>query len=303
MQLNVGDGGALLALDEGPGLEVHAPKPSTADEVLLEHPPKEVKRRATVPRAGRAIGDRDEEVIVKVLPDARQVDMDFDAMLPQVIGRADTGEHEELRRADRATADDDFTIHADDLGRASSLVLDASRSAVLDEHPSHQGACLDPEVRTPARRLHVTLANAAPNPIGRGHVKHAGTMLVVGVEVVADGNAADLGGSLEKRMGHRADLVVGVSRDANRAARAVVLGLAVLVALELLEVRKHLFVAPAVTASRRPVVVVLSVTAEVEHAVDRAAAADDLASRIRNPAVVHVLLRDGSKAPIELLLE
>ncbi len=49
-----------------------------------------------------------EHVVVEVLADAREVGDDVDPEGAQVICGADAGEQEQLRRADRAAADDDL---------------------------------------------------------------------------------------------------------------------------------------------------------------------------------------------------
>jgi hypothetical protein len=53
--------------------------------------------------------DVDLEVVLKVLADARKPVDDIDADRPQVRGLADSRQLEELRRVDRASAEDHLT--------------------------------------------------------------------------------------------------------------------------------------------------------------------------------------------------
>ncbi len=136
-----------------------------------------------------------------------------------------------------------------------------------------------------------------------GHLVEAGGELILAVEVAVGRDAEVVRDGLREGLGDRADLVVRVARDAELTARAVVLARAVLVVFVLLEEGKHLLVRPAFAAGRGPRVVVGLVAAEVEHAVHGAAAAEDLAARVRDLAVVHVALRDGLESPVALGLE
>src|SRR5262245_12440475 len=64
-------------------------------------------RRGRTDLPCRAIDHRREEMVVQVLADALEVDDDVDAGRAQMFGGADPREQEEMRRADRAAAQDD----------------------------------------------------------------------------------------------------------------------------------------------------------------------------------------------------
>ena len=100
VNLNVRDRCVFLTLDEGACFEHRATEPAVAEQVLGQHPPEEMKRGSAVETRGRAIGDRHEQVVVQVLADSREVNLDVDPVAPQVLGWADTGEHQQLRRTD-----------------------------------------------------------------------------------------------------------------------------------------------------------------------------------------------------------
>ena len=77
--------------------------------------------------------DVDLEVVLQVLADARQVGDDLDPERAQLGRRADARELEQLRRVDRAAAQDDLAA-ARDLAPAApgARVLDAGRAAALE---------------------------------------------------------------------------------------------------------------------------------------------------------------------------
>ena len=70
----------------------------------------------------------------------------------------------------------------------------------------------------------------------------------------------------------------------------------------LLEVGQHLLIGPAAIAELAPGVVVERLAAHIEHAVDRARAAQRPAARAGNAAVGHALLRLHLEVPVELLV-
>ena len=92
-------------------------------------------------------------------------------------------------------------------------------------------------------------------------------------------------------------------RDGERTADAVELVLAALVVLGALEVREHLVVRPAGSAARRPVVEVEPVAAQVDHRVDRAAAADHLSARQVEPPPAEAGLLLAQQIPVVGRLE
>src|SRR6185437_6272877 len=53
-----------------------------------------------------------EDVVVEVLADARKRSLDVDAVVAELPDRADAREQEQVRRLDRARADDDFATRA-----------------------------------------------------------------------------------------------------------------------------------------------------------------------------------------------
>ncbi len=108
-------------------------------------------------------------------------------------------------------------------------------------------------------------------------------------------------GRLEHRVDERVHRAAVGHR--HRAAGAVVGVLAALVVLRALEVRQHVVVAPALAAGGRPAVVVGAVAADVDHRVDRAAAAEHPAPRQVQAAVAEPGLGLAEQVPVEARLE
>ena len=94
-------------------------------------------------------------------------------------------------------------------------------------------------------------------------------------------------------------------RDDERAAVAVILARAERVGLHALEVGQHVAVAPraGVADEAGPVVVVLVLAAQVDHAVDRAGAAEHLAARPHGIAAVERGIGFAHVHPVEAGIE
>ncbi len=119
--------------------------------------------------------------------------------------------------------------------------------------------------------------------------------------VLVDRHTQRGGGGLEESPGSLLrKLVTG---DANWTACSAVGVLATLVVLHALVRRVDRIGVPALVALGGPGVEVGAVATHVDHAVDRARAADDLAARGRHLAVEEVLLRGRVEAPVDGLLE
>src|SRR5262249_56695935 len=118
----------------------------------------------------------------------------------------------------------------------------------------------------------------------------------LGVDVWVAGEAGRLR-RLEEGLARRVRLAyVG---DRERPAGAVQRVLAALLVLGAAEVGQHVLEAPAGVAELAPAVVVGVLAAHIEEAVDRARAAEQLAARLDDPAVVELGLRLGGIEPVD----
>ena len=132
---------------------------------------------------------------------------------------------------------------------------------------------------------------------------HPADALLGGAVVVVDDLRAEGVRRGLQELGRALLRVLVVAGDLDRAARAAELVLAVLEVLHALVRRVDGVGVPALVALGRPGVEVGAVAAHVDHAVDRARAADDLAARHRHLAVQDVLLRRGVVAPVDGALD
>ena len=123
----------------------------------------------------------------------------------------------------------------------------------------------------------------------------AGAFLHRSVEIVVARIAALHGGF---HIGHGERMAVAQIRNPERPAGAVKFVGAALVVLRLAEIGQHVVKAPAGIAELPPVVEVLRLAADIDQAVDRARAAENLSARRDDIAVVAFGLRDGLVAPI-----
>ena len=219
----------------------------------------------------------------------------------QVVGVPDPREHQELRGADEPGGEHDLLAGADDAARAVLVLhLDAGGAAVVDDDlgDHHLGLQLE---RRHVLVVDVAARGAVAQAAGGVLLHPADALLRLPVVVVEDLDAEGVGGRLDEVEG--ALLRRLVAGDLDRAAGAAVRVGAVLEVLHALVRRVDLVGGPAGVALGRPGVVVGAVAAHVDHAVDGAGAADDLAPRDRHLAVEQVLLRRGVVAPVDARLD
>ena len=271
---------------------------------LLDRAAREVRRRALVLARAALERQRVEHVVVQVVTD-RQVSDHLDAVVLEVLGVTDAAQHQDLSRADEAGREDDLLAGPDGARGAVAVLgdvgdLDADRPAVLDDHLAGQRLGL--QLEGLGREVVDVAARGAVAQPARGVLLHpADALLRLTVVVVEDLAAGRVRGGLEELEG--ALLGPLVDGDLDRAAGAAEGVLAALEVLHPLVRRVDAVGVPAGVALGGPVVEVGAVAAHVDHAVDRARAADDLASRDRHLAVEDVLLRHRVVAPVDGLLD
>jgi hypothetical protein len=227
--------------------------------------------------------------------DARQRVHDVDAERAQPLRLADTGELEQMRRADRACAEDHLAARHGGLLGSGDARFDADGAAVLDQHALHLRERCDAQVGPVAHRLQERLGGVHADAAALRHVEIGDAVIVATVEV---GHARDAG-----RNGCIADGVQdrpmqALALDAQFAAGAMGLVGTVDEVLMLPEQRQHIVPAPALVAELAPLVIVARLAAHVDHAVDRGAAAQNLAARIVDGAPAEALLSLGLEAPV-----
>ena len=154
---------------------------------------------------------------------------------------------------------------------------------------------LDGEVLPAADRLEIGGRGALPAGVLLGDVVPADALLYGAVEVAGERHAELLGGP-DERLAER--VVLDLLGDVHRADAAVVAVVEPLVGLGPAEERQHLLVAPVLVAELRPRLVVLALAADVDHRVDRGAAAQGPALRVPHRPVVQLRLRHRRELPV-----
>jgi len=105
-----------------------------------------------------------------------------DAVLAQVVGGPDSGQHEQLRRSDGAGGQDDLGPGARRLIPAAGPVGHAGGAAALDDQPGDERVGDDREVLRPGGQ--VCVGDSAPLPVSLGDLVEADAVLLRPVEVV-----------------------------------------------------------------------------------------------------------------------
>ena len=215
----------------------------------------------------------------------------------ELVGAPDPRQPEDLRRQVRARRDDDLALGAELEQLAQPRADDADRAGAVEEHAVGVHVGLDREVRAVHDRVQVGDRRAAAPAVARRELVPAEAVLARAVEVLAGRQAARRRGVEEglRQPGARERV-----RDAQRPADAVVLGGAAHVVLRAQEVGQHVVPAPAQLG---PLVVVGRVAADVDHRVDRRGAAERLAARQVDAAIVETRLVAGAEVPVVLRAE
>ena len=215
-------------------------------------------------------------MVVQVAPDAGQVGDDVDAEPPELLGRTDAREQQQLRRLDRAAADDHLALGADLRDGAVADDLDADAPPTLEQQPLRAGSRQHGEVGRTRDRRQEGGRGALADAVLDVELAERDAVETLAVVVVVEGDARLLRRGDDRGV-ERMRLVA--REHVQRPARAVVGGRAPVEVLRALEQRQHVVVAPAVVAEVRPGVVVAAMPARVDHPVQRARSAQHLAAR------------------------
>ena len=211
------------------------------------------------------------------------------------LPRSDAGKLEDVRRADRARAQDHLGPGVRGFDPALMEEFDTGAAPALDHQPLDLRLGLHEEVGPPPCRTQEALGRGPAHAGFLGHLEVAAAFIGAPVEIIDFGNAA-----LGRRL---AEDVENFPIDPGRldpplAAGAVELVLALPVILGSLEVGQDVVPAPAGIAELAPVIVVARLPAHVDHAVDRSAPAQHLATGIVQHLAVQARLRLGHEAPV-----
>lgn len=220
-----------------------------------------------------------------------------DAVARQFRRRADAGEQQELRRVDRAGAEDHFAACLQLHDLASLADLHAGGAGTFQQHAQGQRRAEHGEVGPRQGRVQEGARRATAFAVDLGDVERADAFLALAVEVGVVRPAHFLGG-LEEHLVDRPR--AALRGDVQLAAAAVPGRFARLEMFRAAKVGEQLVVAPATVAEGCPAVVVVAVAADVDHPVDRAGAAPDLAARAGDRLVGGAGLGGEAMHPVPL---
>jgi hypothetical protein len=218
-------------------------------------------------------------------------------MRAQNLGRADTGQHQQLGRIDGAGAYQHFARCGDATHLRSIEDVHPDRPVVV-EHDA-QGPRLRDHVQIAPRhrRPQIGIRGVAANTVADRQVVQAGTVAPLAVEVlVAVVSASHCSVDECARNGVR-DLR---RRHCERPARPMPCGPAEDMVLRSDEVGQHVAPAPAWVAEIAPVVEVVRVAPYDDHGVDRARSTQTLAALAENAAQRVAGLHCGRVGPVHL---
>ncbi len=244
-----------------------------------------------------AVQGADVQMILQVAADLGQVGDHRDAVFAQVIGWPESGQHQQLRRVDRA-AGDDHLAGVDALGvMPAAAQLHADRAAAIEQHAFDQGVRVYLQIPALAYRFQIGHCSRAARAVALGDLVQAEAGLPWAVEIVA-AIKARAGSGVNKR--RRQHVVMAQIGHAEWTADPVQCAGATTVVFAAQEPRQHLLPRPAqVTAGFGPTVVVGRHPTDVAHGVDRTGTAQGLAARPPQPALVERGFRFGAVVPVD----
>ena len=195
-----------------------------------------------------------------------------------------------IEEAERITSRPASTVR--DMPRESSSTPVARPSAITTRVARPETIA---DVAALQRRPEVGVGGGPAAALPDRLLHRAEALLLLAVVVVGELEAG-LGAGLDEGVVER--VAAGAAGDVQRAVGAAPVGVAAVPVLHADEVGGDVGPGPAVGAHLGPVVEVERMAADVDHAVDRGGAAEDLAARRRQRPAAEVGLRLGAKAPV-----
>jgi hypothetical protein len=296
VELDVGILDACARADEAAGLElVRRPQPPARKQPLRADPGLAPEAPVGIEADGllRGILDVELEVVLEVPPHARTIRDHGNSLLHQVLAGANSTQHENFRRIDRACGEDHLRPRAEELPAREAHACGA---AILDLDPLDETA-YDARLARRHGGAQIGVGRRPAPALPDRALEGAEALLPLAVVVVRHA-IARRGARVDKRLEQRVFPLA--PRDVQRPLEPAPRGLArvAVPALHPPEVGQDVGIAPAVGAHLGPGVEVAGMAAHVDHAVDRGGAADHLAARAGHAPPAHVRLGLGAVAPV-----
>ncbi len=205
-------------------------------------------------------------MVLHRLANARQVVPDFNSQFGQMRARPDAGQQQQLRRIQRATAQD----HLPPCARGECLPVfppgHADGALGLQHDALGQRMRDHPQVAPLHRRPQIADRGRATASIARGQMVIPGTLLHPPIEIVV-ARETKVNRALDERL---ADRIVFIDlRHRERTAGAMQIVATADLILGAFEVRQHVVERPAGIAELAPVIEILSLAADIDQTVDR----------------------------------
>ena len=234
-------------------------------------------------------------MVLQVFAHARQMVHHVQAVLAQQIFRPDPRELQELRRLNGSSRQDHLPscLHHAHLSILHKLYARGTSPLPLQTGGLRAGD--HRQVGAPTRRLEVAL-RSAPAPTAPGvELKITCSLLGGAIEVFISRHTQRVG-TLNEGLNQRVRLTnIGHPQG---AAVSMKLAGAALVVLRTDEIGQHLIKAPTRVTKCRPVVVVFTLTPDINQPIDRTRPPQSFASRPINLALIHVGVWVGLELPV-----
>ena len=219
----------------------------------------------------------DERMVAQVLSHAGRILEHQNAHLVEMVGRPNARQHKNLRRANRARAQDNLAAF-DDEALASALHIHAGRPVVLEDDAMDRAVGANGQVEPMPRQTQIAKVRAPAYALRvvQRQRPHAGRVRRIMVWAVGE---AVVEAGLVERLGRAAPLLFREAMADDGPVRAVVVVAVSGVRLQLAEVRQRVLECPLIVAPRRPAVVVVWHAAQENLPIDGAGSARYLAAR------------------------
>src|ERR1700758_1150416 len=122
-------------------------------------------------------------MILQIGADAGPIEQHVDAVCAQVFGRADAGQHQDLRRSDRARGEHDFATAARAAQYASLPPAHADGGAASENQAFDQAAGLEPQIGAVEHRLQESARRGYTPAAPLIDMKGAAAFVVAAVEI------------------------------------------------------------------------------------------------------------------------
>src|SRR5215212_976749 len=240
-------------------------------------------------------GEVDVHVILEVLPHSWQVIDDWHTGRLQLHTRTDARQQHQAWRIDRATTQDQLAVDLHVFRLPVDQHVQPCDPAFLYKDLATQRVSDDGEVLPRPDGLQVCRGRAFASGVLLRDVVPAHPFLHGTVEVGNEGDAELLRSAYE---GLAQWIVLDLFGDVHRAEAAVIPVVQALVRLRPPEEWQDLFIAPVLVAEIRPGLVILFLAANVDHCVDRSAAAQGATLRVPHLPVVQLRLWNRGELPV-----